>query len=489
MFSIVITVFAVKAQELLQADPDETSVILLSQIASQLSIFTTGNLSAFAPPSQVPITSIPFSPSQIAVTVNILWVISLALSVLVAFFSITIQQWLRRVPVPRQISIREAIRLRQFRYIGLRTWHVQTIISFLPAVLQVSVVLFLVGLICLVQSLNHSVLLALAIVLGIALFFYVVSAVVPAVLPGSPYKSLFLPLVLIVARAVIVPLVLFALLFLIGTTYILGPFFSLVRLALSLMCRGNGGSYAIVGAIISFRTTLVSWLRRWMGFRVSDFTDLEQFWSAREQSAMSGRVSDLDGAAVSWAPYGIPQLRLQQVTPCFPDLNRLDRTQSALEWAGLYLGDFGGHDLHDYSRYSLINPKMLSRVQTDGGAFAQQHRDLLLDVLPKDWSSFDYMQDDPAIAGLLILLLETLKAPGGEHFDVRQSGFSVTFARLLMAIRDSQVRDENADLPVSHFATSSARIPTSLLFTCCEAGNYSFDRQGKSRIVLHCVIV
>ncbi|KAJ3556464.1 hypothetical protein NM688_g2017 [Phlebia brevispora] len=200
LLAIIISVFTVHAQGLLHEDPEAQSVELLALIASLLA--------SPEPTSINPILDPPaFSPPMVAVKINTLWVISLTLTLIVAFFAITVQQWLRRIPTLRQQSIRECIRQRQFRYLGLRSWQVHTIISLLPAILQIAVVLFLVGLLYLLQSLNHGILVAYAIVAGIALLLYLVSAVLPAILPESPYKSLFVPTVLAITRAVAVPIV------------------------------------------------------------------------------------------------------------------------------------------------------------------------------------------------------------------------------------------------------------------------------------------
>lgn len=478
LLSIAIGIFAVNAQQLLSEDPQETSIILLSQIVSLLA---SPNTQAVIPATDFLPT---FSPSEVGVKINTLWVISLTLSLIVAFFAIAVQQWLQRVPVLRQLSIRESVRQRQFRYLGLRSWQVHTIISFLPAVLQVAIVLFLVGLVYLLQALNHSVLVAYTIVVGIALLLYLVSAIVPAIIPQSPYKSLFLPAVLAIIRAVAVPLVLLILGILLIGTYILGPFFSLVRMLLSCTTSGRWGSYWLVGAIVSFRTTLKVWARRWTSFTVSDLADLDRFWAFRERSAMwtPRRAAQLDRAALAWAPWAVPQTDLDGVAPCFRDLEPYERTRAALEWAGMHLGNFGWHDLHDYSQYSFVNPAMLPRVSADGGVFARQHRQFLLNALPRSWAGGNYMNHDPAISGILTLLFETVKDPETQHLDDAQAQFLAELTGLLVDVRNSQLPTEDVELPVAHFATTAARIPTSLLFECCALGKHTFTRQGNAPI-------
>ena len=470
----MISIFTVQAQATLQEDPNAQTLLVLNQISGQLS-----GLNTAVPLNTTTLSIDAFSPPHAAVILNTIWILALALSLIAAFGAITVQQWLRRIPVPLHMSTRRTVRLRQFRWMGLQVWQVHSIVAFLPVILQVSLVLFLVGFLYLFAAISLAVLRAFAILTGVALLLYLITAIVPVFWPSSPYKSPLVPLLVIIVRAVAVPLVVLALSCTIACTYVLAGFLHCVRFVIAHTCGGSLSSYRFIGGVVSFRSTLEGWLKRWTSFRRSDFTDLEQLWTSREHGAVSGRERELEGAAVAWAPHAIRPSLLQHAKPCLSTLAQEHKTRSALEWAGLHLGNFSWHDLHDYSRYSLVNPRIVQRVGEDGGEFAKRYRDLLLGALPKDWSQDSYvMLQDPAIPGILILLLETLKIPGQARFDPEQNGILVSFTRLLMAICAAQVEDPNAEMPASHYATNAARIPTSLLFSCCREGGYVFDRQG-----------
>ncbi|KIP01116.1 hypothetical protein PHLGIDRAFT_56054, partial [Phlebiopsis gigantea 11061_1 CR5-6] len=97
LFSAVLTAFVVESYQSLQPDSASSTNQLLSQISVQLSSFTIspGFVNAT---SSIPSTSpVParFRPESTDINVNLLWFLSLTLSLVAAFFTIAAQQWLR----------------------------------------------------------------------------------------------------------------------------------------------------------------------------------------------------------------------------------------------------------------------------------------------------------------------------------------------------------------------------------------------------------
>ncbi|PPQ66386.1 hypothetical protein CVT24_007215 [Panaeolus cyanescens] len=140
LFSAVVATFAVETQKLLQPDPAITTVILLSQVAAQLGSNAT-LVEALSEPFQ------DISPAE-ALRINALMTVSLILSLGVALLGIMVLQWIRSYRKHENISIQGQLCIRQSRYDGLIAWKVPEIITSLPVILlQLSLVLFFVGLI------------------------------------------------------------------------------------------------------------------------------------------------------------------------------------------------------------------------------------------------------------------------------------------------------------------------------------------------------
>ncbi len=472
LLSIVIAIFTTQSFQSLEEDPSGTSTQLLAQISQQLSSFTAVGSFLNSTTPAISQGILPFTASIAAVQINTLWVVSLALSLVAAIFAIAVKHWIRRVPVSQHMSERDCVRLRQFRYIGLNDWQVPTIIAFLPLLLQLAVILFLIGLIILLWSLNQGVALAFTIVAAISFSFFLITALIPAIISNCPYKSPLVPTLMSLIQAVAVPLLLLACGMLLVFTYVVGPFFALLHRIFSCICSYNSGLFRLVEAIASFRATLEGWLKTWAGFMRSDFANVERFWSGRELNALPPIAVDLERSAVAWAPYGVPRPDFSRVQDCFEDLTQMSRTRCALQWAGLNLGDFHWHDLHDYSPYCLVNPKMLPKVDLP---FTKGHRDVLVNALPKDWSTHEWMKEDPSIAGILTLLMETTNADKKRdiNFD-----FLTNFTRLLLTIRDNQTQDQGTDMQPAHFVTASARVPTALIFESFVHDDYPISRGG-----------
>lgn len=85
---------------------------------------------------------------------------------------------------------------RQHRHDALLSWHVPAIIASLPALMHLTVMLFLIGLVILMWQLNHAIgciMLSMVILLA---FIYAVSTLLPLFWPSCPYRNVVLLLLL-----------------------------------------------------------------------------------------------------------------------------------------------------------------------------------------------------------------------------------------------------------------------------------------------------
>ncbi|KIP03314.1 hypothetical protein PHLGIDRAFT_51949, partial [Phlebiopsis gigantea 11061_1 CR5-6] len=95
LFSAVVTGCIVLTLPMLQDDPASQSVVLLAQISQQLSSLSVGPQflnSTIQPSVNATVSTLP---DPRLVKLNILWTLSLTISVMAAFFTITVQQWIR----------------------------------------------------------------------------------------------------------------------------------------------------------------------------------------------------------------------------------------------------------------------------------------------------------------------------------------------------------------------------------------------------------
>ncbi|KAG7100078.1 hypothetical protein E1B28_001861 [Marasmius oreades] len=169
LFSAVVTAFTIESYQWLQEDPQDTTVVLLRQIAQQMGGQST---SASQP--------INFIPSSSAVRINTFWFLSLILALVDALFSLLCKQWIREHQ--RQINTRtpgQALALHWLRNQSFERWHVPTILASLPILLEIALFLFFAGLLELLWT-QHLIPFAFALgIVGLAVSFYLVTTILP----------------------------------------------------------------------------------------------------------------------------------------------------------------------------------------------------------------------------------------------------------------------------------------------------------------------
>ncbi|KIP04103.1 hypothetical protein PHLGIDRAFT_57632, partial [Phlebiopsis gigantea 11061_1 CR5-6] len=97
LFSAVLTAFVIESYQSLQPGSASTTDQLLYQISVHLSSFTItpGFVNATSPMPPTSSISPNFELDPTDVKINLLWFLSLTLSLVAAFFTIAAQQWLR----------------------------------------------------------------------------------------------------------------------------------------------------------------------------------------------------------------------------------------------------------------------------------------------------------------------------------------------------------------------------------------------------------
>jgi hypothetical protein len=170
----------VESYQSLQEDYTKTSAELLRQISQQLA-----NSSLPAAPG-----SSQFQVQRSDVRVNVCWFVSLLLSLVVALFGIFLKQWMRSYMKWTDVTPdQEAVAVRQFRYRSLETWRIAAILALLPTLLQLSVIVFLSGLLVFLSGLDRTVAIVMIALTSVAFFLVAAVTFLPVVSWTCPYRS------------------------------------------------------------------------------------------------------------------------------------------------------------------------------------------------------------------------------------------------------------------------------------------------------------
>lgn len=166
---------------MLSASTEDKSSLYLCLLAQQLPNSTVV-CEAATPP--------PFILTHQVIRINQLFSVSLTFSLLAAFGALMGQQWITSYRCRPDGGFEEERRERQRRLLGAKRWQLAPVLELiLPILLQVSLALFLIGLVQYLQSLDSRVALPNGIVawLGAGLFF---STILFSLLdPYCPFKT------------------------------------------------------------------------------------------------------------------------------------------------------------------------------------------------------------------------------------------------------------------------------------------------------------
>lgn len=188
LFSAVLTAFVVESYHSLLPDETQVSINILERISSQLDK-NTPSPNASSEAQSDPQYS--FQPPSSAVTINSLWFLSLVFSLAAALFGILAKQWLREYLRWNHVLApsRENVLIRQMRLEAWEDWRILTIVSIIPALLEIGVIMFLIGMIVFLCTLNRTVALVSTIAIVIFLATASCATILPAFSRRCPYRS------------------------------------------------------------------------------------------------------------------------------------------------------------------------------------------------------------------------------------------------------------------------------------------------------------
>ncbi|PPQ75728.1 hypothetical protein CVT24_002581 [Panaeolus cyanescens] len=195
LFSATVTAFTVESYQWLSEESEDVSAKLLGYIANHLY-----NSTATRPTPPFDFAADTFSVDSSDVRINTVWFLSLTLSLTTVLIGILCLQWLREFQRDAALPHKEAVALRQMRYEGLLHWKVPEILSVLPILLQLSLILFFMGLLELLWTRNRTVAIFVSAVIAVVMLFLGITTALPALqhaftrdnhlrIPQCPYKS------------------------------------------------------------------------------------------------------------------------------------------------------------------------------------------------------------------------------------------------------------------------------------------------------------
>ncbi|KAJ3557453.1 hypothetical protein NM688_g1467 [Phlebia brevispora] len=378
LFSAVATAFVIESYSWLQQDSSDTSAYLLMQISQQLSSFTFSNgfINSTAPVATPP----TFTPESVYVRINILWFLSLAMSLIASLMAIIIQQWMQAYQSFTYTSIREAVRLYELRYWALRGWRVGWIVSSVPILLQIALVLFLTGGWLFLQSLNNTVFTPYAAFVAVALFLFANSVFWSAAVRSCPYKSP-LSFTLAVITKLLISVV----------WYCLYPIFDMIFVPIFACIIGyrymssRGTDETRLDLAIKYRETLHRGETFFGGVPVAyASTGPTEYWLACERSLLPKR-KDLDGGALSSVFPWLSREDFPYLLRCLKELaSSEEQLRVVVGWAARSLGvsPYVMRMVVDLEHIYRLDSEVLSRIDED---FIAQYSHILANVLPSTW--------------------------------------------------------------------------------------------------------
>ncbi|KAH9060467.1 hypothetical protein EDB87DRAFT_1808995 [Lactarius vividus] len=180
LFSVIVAVFITESYKKLSPSSGDQTVALLTQLVST---------SAGGP--AVVQSNPPFEVPASIVRVNVLWFLSLILSLSCALLATLMQQWARRYLhyTQHRAAPRKWARIRAYMFEGAEKFHLSQAAETIPLLLHTSVFLFFAGLIDFLLPINNTVALsALGCVVAFA-FIYAILTLLPILHLNCPYHT------------------------------------------------------------------------------------------------------------------------------------------------------------------------------------------------------------------------------------------------------------------------------------------------------------
>ncbi|QRV77187.1 acetyl-CoA carboxylase [Ceratobasidium sp. AG-Ba] len=188
LFSAISTAFvAISAQDL-QQDSGDTSTETLLHISQTLTFMASGGVNSTLPSRAVSQSTV-FAPSHTAIVVNILWFMSLSLSVATSLITMLVEEWCLAFMSGRSGETYERARLRQKRWNEIERLRMIDVLTLLPLLMHLALLLFAVGLCIYLWDISVPVAIPVVVITLIATLIYIVTIVHSLSTNYCPYTT------------------------------------------------------------------------------------------------------------------------------------------------------------------------------------------------------------------------------------------------------------------------------------------------------------
>ena len=377
-----------------------------------------------------------------------------------------VQQWLRAYRLPGHLTIRERVRLREYRYTGLRNWGVPQIVSTLSVLLQIALILFLSGLCYLLASLDRTVAKTFIAFVGVALAIYSSFVILPIAFRHCPYKNSLAHAITWTAQILALPCW-------IGIYITLGSL--LLAFGGMMIVAGLAKEMIMGGLRLDFRDEVIQkymaltrWMSKMFTFLYDPLIDFagRDYWVAKELNVLP-TLDKLDSDALIWAPTAVSQANLSRIARCLRDLPPRDHERCVMAWAAQTLNiDVWSLDDGVRAGISPFDVQTLSKIDR---TFAERFQEMMLSVLPEEFKEpstrnlLTYSFPSPCLLVMLRHIARTKAV---------STDFITRYTQRVMSIRGNQ--------PTSQLEGRLAwsRLPTTCLFECSTILRYQFTHEG-----------
>jgi len=132
-----------------------------------------------------------FSPPEYIVVVNALFYASLGVTILAAFIAMLIKSWVREFDRGlRAMSLPEQrAKTREFRYLGMKLWKPPEIVAVLPLLIQLSMLLFSIGLVVFLFHISKPSFSITMVIFGVGILYYAITTSISFFVSSSPFHS------------------------------------------------------------------------------------------------------------------------------------------------------------------------------------------------------------------------------------------------------------------------------------------------------------
>ncbi|KEP45973.1 putative transmembrane protein [Rhizoctonia solani 123E] len=188
LFSAIPTAFVIESYKSLKPDPADASSQTLLTISQTLMLIANGSQPSSTPSAsnaEAPV----FQASAKDICVNVLWFLSLSLSVPVSLISMLAKEWCLEFMAGRTGPPGSQARRRQQRWDGLVKWRMKEVIVLLPSLIHVSLLLFAIGLCVFLWDVHYGVAIPVVIVTTTAAGAYFACTIVPLLYHFCPYGT------------------------------------------------------------------------------------------------------------------------------------------------------------------------------------------------------------------------------------------------------------------------------------------------------------